>query len=78
MEEVMQRIVSLLSGMAMGALVGATLALVFAPSSGEELRSQMQERVKGLQDELKQAAAARRADLEEQLAVLMKPQPEDA
>lgn len=74
----MQRIVSLLSGMAMGALVGATLALVFAPSSGEELRSQMQERVKGLQDELKQAAAARRADLEEQLAVLMKPQPEDA
>lgn len=78
MEEVMQRIVSLLSGMAMGALVGATLALVFAPSSGEELRSQMQERVKGLQDELKQAAAARRAELEEQLAVLMKPQPEDA
>ncbi len=74
MEAIMQRIISFLSGLAMGALVGATLALVLTPSSGEELRAQVQERVSRLQDELKQAAADRRAELEQQLTILRDPQ----
>lgn len=73
MEEIMQRMVSFLSGLAMGALVGATLALVLTPSSGEELRVRVQERVSRLQDELKQAAADRRAELEQQLTLLRDP-----
>lgn len=74
MEKIMQRMVSFLSGLAMGALVGATLALVLTPSSGEELRVRVQERVSRLQDELKQAAADRRAELEQQLTILRDPQ----
>ena len=40
----MRRVTSFLSGSLVGALAGAALALLFAPSSGEELRQQMQER----------------------------------
>lgn len=69
----MQRIISFLSGLVMGALVGATLALIFAPSSGEEIRTQIQERAKQLQDELKQAAASKREELEQQFATLKTP-----
>ncbi|MDD2696032.1 MAG: YtxH domain-containing protein [Anaerolineales bacterium] len=70
----MQRIISFLSGLAMGALVGATLALLLAPSSGEQMRTQIQERSKQLSDEVRQAAAARRTELEQQLASLRAPQ----
>ncbi|MDD5467930.1 MAG: YtxH domain-containing protein [Anaerolineales bacterium] len=70
----MQRIISFLSGLAMGALVGATLALLLAPSSGEQMRTQIRERSKQLSDEVRQAAAARRAELEQQLASLRAPQ----
>lgn len=70
----MRRMLSFLSGALMGALVGATLALLFAPSSGEGLRDQLRERVAALQEEVKRAAAERRAELEEQLAGLRMPQ----
>ena len=70
----MRRTMSFLSGTAMGALVGAALALLFAPASGEELRNQMQERANRMQSEVQNAAAARRAELEQQLAVLRQPQ----
>ena len=70
----MRKILSFLSGAIMGALVGATLALLFAPSSGESMRTQLQERVKALQEEVRKAAAERRAELEEQLAGLRVPQ----
>lgn len=70
----MRRTMSFLSGTAMGALVGAALALLFAPASGEELRNQMQERANRMQSEVQNAAAARRAELEQQLAALRQPQ----
>lgn len=66
----MRRMLSFLSGAIMGALVGATLALLLAPASGEGLREQLQERVAVVQQEIKKAAAERRAELEEQLAGL--------
>ena len=61
-------------GAIMGGLVGATLALLLAPSSGTQLRTQMQERVEGLREEILAAAAERRSELEEQLAALRAPQ----
>lgn len=69
----MRRTMSFLSGSLMGALVGATLALLFAPSSGDELRAQMQARSDRIQSEVKAAAANRRAELEQQLATLRQP-----
>ena len=71
----MQRFVSFLIGAVVGALVGATVAILLAPASGEELRIQIQERATYLQDEVKKAAAERRAELEHQLQTLRAPQP---
>jgi len=69
----MKGVMSFLSGAIMGGLVGATLALLFAPASGEQLRLQMQERADQIQQEVKQAAETRRIELEQQLAELRTP-----
>lgn len=66
----MRKFLSFFVGTVMGALVGATVALLLAPSSGETLRGQIQERFAALQDELAQAAADRRVELEEYLSSL--------
>jgi gas vesicle protein len=60
----------------MGALVGATVAILMAPASGQDLRSQMRDRIDRLRDELSDAARDRRAELEKQLAALRQPQRE--
>jgi gas vesicle protein len=70
----MNRAISFLSGAVMGALVGATLAILLTPASGEELRTRMQEQSQKIQDEVKAATANRRAELEAQLETLRKPQ----
>ena len=72
----MRKFFSFLIGTTMGALVGATLALLLAPNSGEDLRGQIRDRFNVLQDELSQAAAERRIELETYLESLRKPQPE--
>jgi len=69
----MRRLMNFLSGIVIGGLVGATLALLFTPSSGEQLRLQLQERVNQVREDVKQAAAERRAELESQLAGLRSP-----
>ncbi|HSB67081.1 MAG TPA: YtxH domain-containing protein [Anaerolineales bacterium] len=60
-------------GMMMGGLVGATVALLLAPTSGEDIRSQIQEQSIRLRDEVKSVAEARRAELERELARLRAP-----
>ena len=69
----MKKVASFFSGAVMGALVGVTLALLLTPVSGEELRGQMQTKAQQIQIEVKEAAAARRSDLEAQLANLRAP-----
>ena len=69
----MQKFFSFLTGAVIGTLVGATLAVLFAPSSGEELRLEMRERVKQLQAEVQAAADSRRAEMEQQLNTLRAP-----
>jgi gas vesicle protein len=71
----MNRVISFMSGAVMGALVGATLAILFTPASGGDLRVKMQEQVQRIQEEVKTATETRRTELEEQLATLRKPQP---
>ncbi|HSG26376.1 MAG TPA: YtxH domain-containing protein [Anaerolineales bacterium] len=66
----MRKFLSFLGGTLMGALVGATLALLLTPSSGETLRTQIRERFLALQDELSQAAEDRKIELENYLTTL--------
>lgn len=69
----MQKFFSFMTGAVIGALVGATLSILFAPSSGTELRLEMRERAQQLQAEVKTAAETRRAELEQQLNTLRAP-----
>ncbi len=69
----MRHIFMFLMGALMGALVGATLAMLLTPVSGKDLQTQMQDRVQFIQKEVKEAAAARRAELEKQLAEMRSP-----
>ncbi|MBC8331654.1 MAG: YtxH domain-containing protein [Anaerolineae bacterium] len=69
----MKRVTNFLIGFFFGALLGGMITLLLTPSSGDELRTQLQARAQSIQDEVKTAAAARRAELEEQLSTLRKP-----
>jgi gas vesicle protein len=70
----MKRAINFIVGFAVGGLMGAAITLLIAPSSGDQLRVQVQARIAGIQDEVKTAAASRRAELETQLETLRKPQ----
>lgn len=69
----MRRFFNLLAGMITGALVGATMAILLAPESGESLRMQLRERTSHFRQDVMDAASARRAELEEQLTALRAP-----
>ena len=71
----MRRFFSFVSGAMVGGLVGATLALLFAPFTGNDLRTRMQGYCQQMGDEMKKAAAERRAQMEAQLAELRSPRP---
>lgn len=70
----MQRVLSFFAGVLSGALVGATLMVLFTPASGESVRSDLKNRIQRLQEEMQGAATARRAEMEAQLARLRAPQ----
>ncbi len=69
----MRRFMSFLSGAFLGALVGAVAALLLAPSSGEDLQLRARERLFSLRDEVRDAYAARKAQLEAELEALRQP-----
>lgn len=68
----MYKLFNFLLGLLLGALVGFTIAMLFAPGSGEEMRHQIQLRKEQIIQEGKQAAAERRAELHAQLEELKK------
>ena len=72
----MQKLLSFLTGATIGALVGATLSVLMAPQSGEELRGEIRSRANRFSAELKDAAQERRAELEHQLEMRRRPQAE--
>ncbi len=69
----MQRVTRFLAGFILGSLLGAAAALLLAPYSGEGLRGQVRSEAERIQLEVRRAAETRRAELEEQLAVLRAP-----
>ncbi len=71
----MRRIFGFLIGLFVGWLVGSTLALLFAPESGEKLRGELRARSDRFLGEIKSAAETRRQELEKQLAELRAPRP---
>lgn len=72
----MKRALSFFRGLIVGGVLGAGVALILAPASGEELQKQLRERSDQIRNEVTQAAAARRAELEQQLATLRSPRQE--
>jgi gas vesicle protein len=69
----MRKAFNFLAGMMMGGVVGATIAILLAPSSGEDIRTQLQDRATRLFDDVKAVAEARRAELERELSALRAP-----
>lgn len=66
----MQKFFSFLAGIFSGLLVGAVGALLMAPMSGDELRSEAQARGNKLVEDIKSAVAEERQRLEEELEAL--------
>jgi gas vesicle protein len=71
----MNKFFNFVAGATLGALVGATVGLLIAPGSGEELQAQIKDQVEQIQLEVKTAASDRRAELEDQLSTLREPRP---
>ena len=69
----MKKFFSFVSGAIMGGLVGATIALLLAPATGEELRGQMKERIVTLQGEIEEAMGSKKVELEKKLEDMRKP-----
>jgi gas vesicle protein len=71
----MNKFINFVAGATLGALVGASVSILLAPVSGEELQAQIKAQVEQIQLEVKNAATERRAELEEQLSTLRQPRP---
>jgi gas vesicle protein len=71
----MSKFFNFIAGATLGALVGASVAILLAPTSGEELQAQIKSQVDQIQLEVKTAASDRRAELEKQLSTLREPRP---
>ena len=69
----MRKAFSFITGIVMGSLLGAAVAILLAPASGDELRGDIQDRYIELREEVQGAAKARRVELEKQLETMRKP-----
>lgn len=66
----MNKILSFLAGSMCGAVVGATIALLLAPASGEELRGEMVNRWEEALNEARLAMEETRRDLQAQFEMM--------
>jgi gas vesicle protein len=69
----MRKALNFLYGFLMGGLIGAALAILLAPYSGEELRKEMQSRFASFQEEIGAAVSERKVELEKRLTELRQP-----
>ncbi len=63
----MRKFFSFISGVFVGGLVGATFAILFAPSTGTELKEKMRSTFIELKSEIETAALDKKAELEAEL-----------
>jgi len=69
----MRRAFSFFIGTLIGGMIGAAVALLFAPSAGRDLRVQIGDRAQGLAADIRQAANSKRIELKERLDTLRAP-----
>jgi gas vesicle protein len=69
----MRKLISFLVGTAIGGIIGAGLALLFAPSSGADLRVKTGQRFEGFITEIRHAAQNKQIELQERLETLRAP-----
>ena len=72
----MRRMFGFLIGIAVGALVGGTIAMLLAPESGENLRAQLRDRGQNFFDDVRHAADERKIELRHRLDTLRAPREE--
>ena len=69
----MRRFSNFIMGAFLGGLVGAVAALLLTPASGEDLQTRAREKLASLRDEVKDAYASRKSQLEAELEALRQP-----
>lgn len=69
----MRRMFGFLIGIFAGGLVGAVMALLLAPQSGEILRGQLRDRGQSFLNDIRHSADARRIELRQRLDSLRAP-----
>jgi|APFre7841882793_1041355.scaffolds.fasta_scaffold106633_1 gas vesicle protein len=69
----MRRALGFIIGTLIGGIIGSGLAILFAPSSGKELRDQIADRTKGFVAEIRNASDTKRIELQERLEDLRAP-----
>lgn len=69
----MRRMFGFLIGILTGSLVGATIALLLAPESGENLRGQLRGRGQVFMNDIRHSADVRRIELRQRLDSLRAP-----
>jgi len=75
-EKNMRRMLGFLIGITVGGLVGSTIALLMAPESGEQLRTELRSRGEGFFSEVRHAADERKIELRQRLESMREPRPE--
>ena len=65
-----------LIGITVGSLVGSTIALLMAPESGDQLRSQIRERGQSFFNDVRSAADERKIELRQRLDEMRTPREE--
>jgi gas vesicle protein len=68
----MKKFLNFLFGAFFGGLTGATLALLFAPMKGEELRQKLNEYIVEVKGEVSEATIQKKAELEKELSKFRK------
>jgi gas vesicle protein len=69
----MRRMFGFMIGIAIGSLVGSTIALLMAPESGDHLRSQLRERGQNFFSDVRHAADERKIELRQRLDEMRSP-----
>lgn len=64
----MQKVLNLVLGFVLGVMVGSATVLLLTPMSGDALRTEVRDYTRQVRIEIEQAAEARRAELEQELA----------
>lgn len=67
------RTMNFITGALVGGFIGAVAVILFTPTSGDELREQIQIQIENVKADVKAASDARRAELEAELESLRRP-----